>query len=314
MSSPILADRNSWESALKNIWNQYRTWAITATAYKSSVTRWRSIILAFSILGAVIGTLSQQLNLLTLVHGPQWLPSTLGIISGAALGLAAYFTREALSPDAETKAARARAAAEGFKSEAFLIAAVAPPYNTAITTDELFARTSKVTEAVDNLAHQTITTEQGLEGIPTEPLSAEAYVKARVDDQIDGFYLPRARAYETKLANGKYFMLGLGTIAVLLGLGSAKFPSFAGWIAVIGTLTAAVAARHYAARYQFLIVTYQATAEKLRRLKTEWEVARKTDPVAADQKLIVGCEETISSENTGWMAEFTKKQEGSGGR
>ena len=307
MSSPILADRASWESALKNIWSQYRTWAITAGAYKNSVTLWRNIILACSILGAVIGTLSQQLNLWNLVHGPQWLPSTLGIISGAALGLAAYFTREALSPDAETKAARARAAAEGFKSEAFLIAAVAPPYDVATTTDDLFARTSKVTAAVDNLARQTITTEQGLKGIPTEPLSAEAYIKARVDDQIDGFYVPRAREFEKKLANGKFLILGLGTIAVLLGLGSTKYASFAGWIAVIGTLTAAIAARHYAARYQFLIVTYQATAERLRRLKTEWQLARNTDPVAADKRLVVACEETISSENTGWMAEFTKK-------
>ena len=309
MSTPILADRKSWESALKNIWSQYRTWAITAAAYKSNVTRWRNIILSFSILGAVIGTLSQQLNLWNFLKGPQWLPSTLGIVSGAALGLAAYFTREALSPDAETKAARARAAAEGFKSEAFLIAAVAPPYDTATTTDELFARTSKVTEAVDNLARQTITTEQGLKGIPTEPLSVDAYIKARVDDQIDSFYVPRAREYETKLANGKYLILGLGTIAVLLGLGSTRFASFAGWIAVIGTLTAAIAARHYAARYQFLIVAYQATAERLRRLKTDWELARKTDPDAADKKFIVACEETISSENTGWMAEFTKKQE-----
>jgi hypothetical protein len=73
-------------------------------------------------------------------------------------------------------------------------------------------------------------------------------------------------------------------------------------------MTAAIAARQYAGRYQFLIVTYQATAERLDWLKTRWEIERKaqagTDP---QKRFILACEEAISIENSAWMAEWTRK-------
>lgn len=307
MATPILADQNSWESALKNTWGQYRTWALSSRVYKNDVTRWRNFVLILSIVGAIMGTVSQQANLWNLLKTPQWLPTGFGLFSGFALGLAAYYSKEALSPDPEAKAVRARSAAEAFKSEAYLLAANAPPYDTATTTAELAARTDRVKEAVANLAHETITSAQESEGMPTERLSVEDYIKRRVDEQIDRFYIPRARENAKKLAIGKYLSLTLGAIAVVLGLLSAKYVWIAGWMAVIGTITAAIAARQYAGRYQFLVISYQATIERLRWLKTEWAIASKTDPVAAGNKLVVACEETISSENTAWMAEFTKK-------
>jgi hypothetical protein len=96
---------------------------------------------------------------------------------------------------------------------------------------------------------------------------------------------------------------------VVLGLLSSKYASIAGWLAVIGTLTAAIAARQYSGRYQFLVISYQATIERLKWLKTEWALESKADPTAAGKALIVAVEETISTENSGWMAEFTKKPE-----
>jgi hypothetical protein len=309
MATPILAEQDSWESALKNTWGQYRTWAITSRAYKNDVTRWRNVVLILSIAGAILGTLSQQSNLWSLLKTPQWFPSAFGLISGFALGLAAYFSKEALSPDPEAKAVRARSAAEAFKSEAYLLAADAPPYDTATTTAELTARTDRVREAVANLTHETITSAQESEGMPTERLSVEEYIKRRVDEQIDKFYIPRARENAKKLAIGRYLSLTLGAIAVLFGLLSAKYVSIAGWLAVIGTVTAAIAARQYSGRYQFLVISYQATIERLRSLKTQWAIASKIDAVDAGKRFILGCEETISSENTAWMAEFTKKPE-----
>jgi hypothetical protein len=98
-----------------------------------------------------------------------------------------------------------------------------------------------------------------------------------------------------------------------LGLLAATYASVAGWVAVIGTITAAIAARQYSGRYQFLIVSYQAVAEKLEWLKTRWEIERRTQPAtAADHKLILACEEAISTENSAWMAEWTKKPDRTG--
>jgi hypothetical protein len=306
MSAPILANRSSWDLALKEIWSEYRTWAKTAGDYKTSVTSWRNAILILSILGAILGTLSQNLSLWGL-QADSWWPPAVGIFSGATLGLASFFARSALSPDSEANAARARSAAEAFKSEGYLLAAQAPPYDTATTTAELRERTDRIKKAVDKIPHKTISSTEATRGIPTEPLSIDDYIKRRVDDQIDGYYLPRAREYERKTEKAKYLTLALGAIAFLLGLGSTKFGWIPGWIAVIGTLTSAIAARQYAGRYQFLVLNYQAAAEKLRSLKTDRGINRVVDPDGVDKKFIVACEEAISSENTAWMAEFTKK-------
>jgi len=304
MATPILLDKDSWNSALKYIWSQYRIWAKTSRSYKNEVTRWRDIVLALSIGGAILGTLSQQMEVWKITPKAPWVGPGLGFLSGAALGLAAYFTKEVFSPDPEARAVRARSAAEAFKSEAYLLAAGAPPYGAATTTDGLFVRTEKVKKAIENLAPVTITPEQKLEGLPSIPMSVEDYIKQRVDQQINQYYLPQANANAKKVAFGRKLSLFLGALAVLLGLMSARFASVAGWVAVIGTITAAIAARQYSGRYQFLIVTNQATAQRLDWLKTRWEIERKSQPGAEPQnRFILACEEAISVENSSWMAE-----------
>src|SRR5256885_2061433 len=105
---PILADKESWNSALKYIWGQYRTWAITSRMCKAEVLRWRKTVLLLSIIGAILGTLCQQARGWNLDPSWTWLPGLFGLLSAAALGLAAYFTKEALSPDPEGRAVRAR--------------------------------------------------------------------------------------------------------------------------------------------------------------------------------------------------------------
>ena len=95
---------------------------------------------------------------------------------------------------------------------------------------------------------------------------------------------------------------------MVLGLWSAKSPTVAGWVAVIGAVTAAIAAHQYAERYQFLSVSYQATADRLKWLKTKWELdAKARTSVDAQHAFIVASEDAISTENSAWMAEWTKK-------
>ena len=112
MATPILSNKESWNSALKYVWGQYRIWDLTALNLKNGVSRWRDIVFALSIGGALLGTLAKQVDSWRIGAWPTWLPPALGVLGGVALGLAGYFTKELLSPGPEAKAIRARAAAE----------------------------------------------------------------------------------------------------------------------------------------------------------------------------------------------------------
>ena len=308
MATPILTNRESGNAALKYIWGQYRTWDLTAQNLKQGVARWRKIVLALSIGGAVLGTLAKHIDSLKIATWPGWLPPTLGVLGGLALGLAGYFTKELLNPGPETKAVRARAAAEALKSNAYLVATGAPLYASATNADELLAKAQDIRAGVEDVAPLTITSQQEVEGMPSAPMSVDDYVRQRVDQQVEEFYLPKVRMNAKKLALGRRLSLILGALAVVLGLWSAKSATVAGWVAVIGAITAAVAAYQYAERYQFLSVSYQATADRLKWLKAKFELDGKSQTgVDAQHAFIVACEEAISTENSAWMAEWTKK-------
>jgi hypothetical protein len=268
VATPILLDKESWNSALKYIWGQFKTWDATSLALKSKITRWRNIVLWLSIGGAILGTLSQQIDSWKIAGMPTWLAATLGVLSGAALGAASYLTKEVLSPGPEAGAVRTRAAAEAFKREAYLLATGAPPYATAASANELLDKAEQIRAGVDNIPPLAIDSAEEQAGVPSAGMSVDEYVKQRVVQQIDEYYLPQVRVSAQKLALGRKVSLVLGVIAIALGFWSAKSASVAGWVAVIGAITAAIAAHQYAGRYQYLIVSYQATADRLKWLKT----------------------------------------------
>ncbi len=308
MAAPSILNEESKNSALKYLWGQYRTWDLTSVSLKNKLRGWRDIIFVLSIGGAVLGTLSQQVN--SWIAGmPTWVAATLGVLSGVALGLAGYFSKEVLSPEPEARAVRSRAAAEAFKREAYLLATGVPPYDTITSTDALLEKARQIRAALDSVTLVVTTREQEQEGMPPAGMSIDDYIKMRVDQQVDDYYLPQARNNTSKLALGRRISFVLGAIAVVLGIWSARSGSVAGWVAVIGTITAAIAARQYAGRYQFLIVGYQATADRLKWLKTKWEIEGRNQPgAAAKNAFILAVEDAIATENSAWMAEWTKKQ------
>ena len=304
MAATVPFDNDSLNAALKTIWGQYRTWAITSRKYKNEVSRWRKIVLWLSISGAILGTLSQQLPTWGVVTAESWWSRGIGFAGGIALGLAAFFTKEIFRPDSEGRAVRARAAAEALKSQAYLIATGAPPYDSAST--DLFAKPDRVTKAVENLPSVTLQPEQKLERLISAPMTVEDYVQQRVDDQIK-YYTDSAIANEKKIATGRLLSWTFGAAGVILGFLATQRSSAAAWVAVIGTITAAIAAQQYSGRYQFLILTYQAAMEELGELKNRWVGERKNLGVAADHKLVLAVEKVITAENSAWMVEWTKK-------
>jgi hypothetical protein len=80
----------------------------------------------------------------------------------------------------------------------------------------------------------------------------------------------------------------------------------AGWIAFITTITASVAAYLYSGRYQYLIVSYQATARQLELLKNRWAIAadKQDDNSEKRNQFITECEMVISVENSAWMSQL----------
>lgn len=297
------APSNSWKSALEHIWGQYRVWGATSRAYKARLSRWRRVVLALGIAGGVVGVLSSQQ---WIPWGSLWppLPKALGAASAVLLGLAAYFSKEILSPDDEGRWIRARAAAEAFKREAYMLLARVPPYDgPAVNLD----RANEITKAVEGVRYERLSPEQKRQSMPAAPLSVGDYIKVRVREQVEGLYEPAAEKNWAVARKVKSVTIALGALTVVLGALGFLWVGVPAFAAVVTTVSASLAAYLYAGRYQYLAVSYLATAQKLEGLRAAWEVSGKTDADAAERaKFILDCEAVFAAESGAWMAEWTR--------
>lgn len=311
----MLQSIGSWSpahaSSLEYGWGEYRVWAATAREQRSAMFSWRFRVLILSIAGAVFGTLSHQLTDAGFAAAGLFSLSTMfGLLSGVSIALAAFFSKEILSPERERRWVRARSVAEALKSETYLFRTGAPPYDTPDAAGRLVQRVQELEETVHDLHAVTLSSDQRRERLPAEFLTVHQYVNERVDDQIDKFYRPRVKQYEAVVTRGRRMSLVLGALAAILGaLGASGWT--AAWVAVLTTITASIAAYLYAGRYQYLIVSYQATARRLEALKQLWLVSPASDTDTKQcHQFIRACEEAISIENTAWMAKWLEAAPG----
>jgi hypothetical protein len=124
----------------------------------------------------------------------------------------------------------------------------------------------------------------------------------RVDGQIDDYYAPKAASYEHRVRRLRTLgdLLGIAAV-VLAALGFAfELDGLALWIPVVTTIATSVTAHITAARYDHLVVEYLRTAQRLTRLRDEYQRTR-SKTVAA---FIDACEDAISVENQAWMARW----------
>jgi hypothetical protein len=295
-------------SALAYVWGKYREYAMNSRKRKAEISGWRLRVLILGISGAVLGTLCQETMRLGLDKAADWswLPSVLGWSSAAAIGVATFFGKELVNPDQERQWIRSRSMAEALKAEVVLFLARTHPYNTDEKAQTLIARSDELLAAVADLQTEIIAEQEKQKRLPTAYLTIDQYINERVTEQIDNFYRPRSDELIRKMKKNKKIGMFLGMASVILGAFGASGWT-AGWIAVISTIAASIAAFSYAGRYQYLIVSYQATANKLERLRTQWEVSGMSDADTEERdKFIRECEEVISIENSAWMAELSK--------
>ena len=313
----------NWKAPLEFIWGQYRVWSATSRAYQSQLSSWRRRVLYFGIAGAIAGTLSGQVGLV--VSSPdtkKWLTVLLAFVSAVLLALATYFTTKILTPASEGGWLRARAAAESFKREAYLLLAQAPPYDGPITPASLAQFQRIITEDVQDLEEEPISEDEKKKGIPTALLTADDYVRDRVREQMD-WYRRRAAEHKASASRIKGLSLVLGAVAVVLGLSGPHLGSLlsdeqaakwvgvpAAFIAVFTTITTSLASYLYAGRYQYLVVSYLTTARKLEERVVEWELSGKSDDER--KRFVQDCEGLFAAENSGWMAELSKRKQEEG--
>ncbi len=323
MNNSMSSSQIKNNSALAYIWGKYRVYAATSRKLRSELSNWRFRVLALGITGAVLGTLCQEsirLGIDKADHSwlaPQlsWLaylfshtPTVLGVLSAIALALATFFGREIVNPEQERRWIRARSIAEALKAQAYLFLSSVPPYNNANKAELLLTKSEELLETVEELPTMNISDEKKKERLPPITLTVDEYIHKRVNDQIENFYHPRAIEYTQKMKRNKSTGLILGVVATILGAIGSTTGWTAGWIAVISTITASITSYAYANRYQYLIISYQTTADQLERVRALWQVKGKKDADTKERnEFITQCEQVISIENSAWMAEFTKK-------
>ena len=310
MSKPSRSSEAQGNDALKFAWGKYREYAATSRRQKASLMCWRRWVLVLGIAGAVLSVLSEQSMRWGLGLDPNWIATVLGILAGLALGLAALIGRQKATPGRERVWIRARSLAESFKGEAYLFLTNAPPYDLAGKDEVLFERAEELLKKGKNLETAHLGEQAKTEPPPEGPWTVDDYIKHRVDDQVKDFYRRRAKELGQKAGRIRNWGFCLGFLGLLLGVLGALSGWTAAWVAVVSTIAVSIAAYAYANRYEYLVVSYQATANRLELLKAKWAASKKTEADTKDRNdLILACEEAISVENSAWMAEIGKGSE-----
>lgn len=308
MSAGQTIEKQTRDSAAAFVWGFYRAFAAAARLRKKELVAWRERVLTLSIAGAIFATLCQWSTGWGLEDaGWRWLPNFFGGASAIALGVAMYFGKEILDPEQERRWIRTRSLAESLKAQAYLFLAGASPYEGIEAAELVLKKTEQLLETAKDLPTNPISDQDKSKGLPPNPLSVNQYIQIRVNDQINNFYHPKANENKQIMRRGRRIGLILGGLAVVFGaLGSSGWT--AAWVAAITTITVAITAYLFAGRYQYLLISYQATARRLELLRARWETSGRTDADTAERnRFLLECEEAISIENSAWMAEFTKE-------
>ena len=291
----------AYDKVLDVPWHAYRTWAGTARFLKSDLNRWTRYTLWLAIAGAVLAAAAQELDVFT----RPTLAKGAAVLASFAVALSAYFGKEALTGNKTSDWIKARSAAESLKAATYLYRAGAPPFDTPDRARILFDTVASIEQRVASIQTRSADTETRAPDL--SPLTVDAYIRTRVEDQI-GFYDRRAGEYQRKNDTLRNATFWLGAASVLLALSTA-YGVVAALVGLIATLTASLSAHAQDRQYQVLIVSYQSTARRLIALKGEWAASQKTDADTAERNAFIrSCEDTMALENSAWLGERLKRQ------
>jgi hypothetical protein len=281
--------------ALQRAWAQQRLWSQTANQLKHGISQARLLALCLAIVTAIAAVSAVQVDELSSAGG-----RVLAAAGAIAAGLGTLVQRRA-GTDQVRAWTRARSASEGIKSEVYRRLAVGDRDDDNGPDDSLSQRTAEIVNAASDLQRHTLSVTATPRPLP-DVHDIGTYITHRVDDQIDGYYRPRAREYETRVRWLRRAGDALGTLAVVFGAIAAAFgiTDLAAWVPVVTTIATALVAHIAANRYDHQIIEFLRTASQLELLRDQ-RLLRKMD----DAEFVDACEDVISVENQGWMTRWT---------
>lgn len=293
---------------LQDVWTDRKIWSFTATQLKQSLTFWRSLVLLLTILGAFLETLAAQL------HSSQADLSTyIGALGAVALVSIPIIRNAKLGNDQTRAWVRSRSVSEGLKTEIYLYLTGAQPYNYPNNKNEILSsQRDEIVRLAEDIFGQTAIARNQLANedlTPPEPMDVNTYITERVEQQIEQFYRPRAFELSRQASYWRKAELSSSIVAAALGVLSTFFNNseqFSAWVAVVTTIGITITAHLAAGRFEHLINSYLATADRLESLRNQWLDAKDRGLSQDSSDFIRQCENAISVENEGWMAKFLK--------
>ncbi|MFD9551177.1 DUF4231 domain-containing protein [Nocardia salmonicida] len=294
------------EDLLNTLWQRRTRWSSTATRMKRRLDRVRLTVLFLGSWGA-IATAST-----TTVLRSAGTPTRVVALSGAvALAVATFLTAQYLTAESTRRWTRARAVSEGIKHRILTCRATGDA--------QQYGRLRADIEGIEQSAEDLLPLlEPSGETVQAPPsMHPDEYVRDRVRAQIDDYYLPAARCYSTRATRLRRAAIGLGLAATIVaaintGVGAEASGRIAPWVAVMTTLSGSLLAYLAGKRYDFLVMTYLATANRLQRRLDRWRAEGSPTDQVRWAEFVADCENTISLENASWMAKWGERAEAAG--
>ena len=285
------------------VWEEYRRAAKRSRLLKQKVNTYRLFGLLLVIAGAILGVLSSQLEVWEL------LSKVFAVASAISVGVAAFLSSHVLDSQYEQQWVVARSQAEALKSQAYIYLVQAPPYDGEDRDKQL---SSKMQEILGEFFVEPVsmTAEEKRHKLPEDWLSMEDYLELRVNDQVRKYYEPKAIEYQRTLWQLRVagFVLGMAG-AIFGGISAADIDWSASWVAVIGTISGALAAFTFAGRYRYLMTSYTLTARRLKWIHNAWHRLSEDEKSQKFGLFVRKFEDAISIENNSWVAEWTNKDD-----
>ncbi|MFE8948502.1 DUF4231 domain-containing protein [Streptomyces sp. NPDC007856] len=218
-------------------WSQQSSWSKAADRQKRLIGRVRAATLLCGVLTAILGTAAAQAGA---AHpdAAQWLAFGAAVAAGAVPVLNGQMGQRQIRDWT-----RLRSVSEACKAEMYAFLAGVGRYRAADAAAQLHRATSDIRQDAADLLHYLADVPVVSSRLLPDVHDVDTYLQVRVRGQIDGYYRARAAVMRTRLRTVRWVQLALGALAVLLGAGSGAFHAeqAAAWVAVVSTISAAVA-------------------------------------------------------------------------
>jgi hypothetical protein len=282
-------------SALETVALDQKRWSLTANALRVSIRRARILSFSLTVSGAILETLAAQLYLLH--PGPSEIP---GYMGAAALACVVIIKAQSLGRDRLQGWILSRAASESLKREMYRYRTSSGPYADASRHNP----EATLFERRDDILSKVSTVQKFIrEPDPTKvavggPLDANGYISERIQSPISWF---RGRADEYSASQSRWsaveYSLAIAGALSGVALTFTHNQAFGAWVAVITTISGAVAAYVMAERYEQITISYRTTADRLTSILGRWIAT----PGELSQ-LVEQVEATLLEENQAWIA------------